>query len=73
MSLIDVIVKSGIADALDTLPGSSKGNKEAVAETFELYIRPDTSWEKRQNIWNMLLFMRWRTYWKQHTIRDLLH
>ncbi len=39
MSLIDVIVKSGIADAIDSLPGGIKGNKEAVAETIENNVR----------------------------------
>ncbi len=39
MSLIDVIVKSGIADAINAMPGGIKGNKEAVAETIENNVR----------------------------------
>ena len=39
MSLIEIIVKSGIADAIGSLPGGIKGNKEAVAETIENNVR----------------------------------
>lgn len=39
MSLIDVIVKSGIADAINDLPEGIKKNKEAVAETIENNVR----------------------------------
>jgi type I restriction enzyme R subunit len=39
MSLIDVIVKSGIAAAVDSLPGGIRGNREAVAETIENNVR----------------------------------
>lgn len=39
MSLIEVIVNTGIVDAVDTLPNGIKGNKEAVAETIENNVR----------------------------------
>jgi len=39
MSLLDIIVKSGIADAINDLPNGIKGNKEAVAETIENNVR----------------------------------
>ena len=39
MSLLDIIVKSGIADAIDGLPSGIKGNREAVAETIENNVR----------------------------------
>ncbi|HDZ79354.1 MAG TPA: HsdR family type I site-specific deoxyribonuclease [Gammaproteobacteria bacterium] len=39
MPLIDVIVKSGIAEAINAMPGGIKGNKEAVAETIENNVR----------------------------------
>lgn len=39
MPLIDVIVNSGIAEAIGGLPGGIKGNKEAVAETIENNVR----------------------------------
>jgi len=39
MPLIDVIVNSGIAEAISGLPGDIKGNKEAVAETIENNVR----------------------------------
>jgi len=39
MSLIDIIVNSGIADAINDLPNGIKGNKEAVAETIENNVR----------------------------------
>jgi type I restriction enzyme, R subunit len=39
MPLIELIVKSGIADAVDKLPNGIKGNKEAVAETIENNVR----------------------------------
>ena len=39
MSLLELIVKSGIADAIDSLPDGIKGNKDAVAETIANNIR----------------------------------
>jgi type I restriction enzyme R subunit len=39
MSLLDLIVKTGIANAINTLPGGLKGNKEAIAETIENNVR----------------------------------
>ena len=39
MSLLDLIVKSGIADAIATQLGGLKGNKEAIAETIENNVR----------------------------------
>ncbi len=39
MSLLDVLVKSGIADALDTLPEGIKKDKDAAAETIENNVR----------------------------------
>lgn len=39
MSLIDIIVKTGIADAVNSLPKGIKRNKEAVAETIENNVR----------------------------------
>ena len=39
MSLLDIIVKTGIADAIDTLPNGIKSNKEAIAETIENNVR----------------------------------
>ncbi len=39
MSLIDIIVKSGIADAINDLPDGIKSNREAVAETIENNVR----------------------------------
>ena len=39
MPLIDVIVNSGIAEAISGLPGGIKGNKEAIAETIENNVR----------------------------------
>lgn len=39
MPLIDVIVNSGIFDAINGLPGGIKGNKDAVAETIENNVR----------------------------------
>lgn len=39
MSLLDLIVKTGIADAIATRLGNLKGNKEAVAETIENNVR----------------------------------
>lgn len=38
MGLVELIVKTGIADAINTL-GAMKGNKEAVAETIENNVR----------------------------------
>ena len=34
MTLLDLIVKSGIAEAINSLPGGIKGNKGAIAETI---------------------------------------
>lgn len=39
LSLIELIVKTGITDALDCLPNGIKGNNEAVAETIENNVR----------------------------------
>jgi len=39
MSLIDLIVKTGIADAINSLPDGIKHNEEAVAETIENNVR----------------------------------
>ena len=39
MSLLELIVKSGIADAINSLPGGIKGNKDAVAETIANNVR----------------------------------
>lgn len=39
VSLIDLIVKTGIADAIASRLGSMKGNKEAIAETIENNVR----------------------------------
>ena len=39
MPLIDVIVKSGIADAINSMPEGIKGSNEAVAETIENNVR----------------------------------
>jgi type I restriction enzyme R subunit len=39
MSLLDVIVKSGIANAINSQLGGFKGNKDAVAETIENNVR----------------------------------
>jgi type I restriction enzyme, R subunit len=39
MSLLELIVKSGIADAINSLPNSLKGKKEAVAEVIENNVR----------------------------------
>ena len=39
MPLLDLIVKSGIAAAINSLPDGLKGNKNAVAETIENNIR----------------------------------
>ncbi len=39
MPLIDLIVKTGIADAINSLPNGIKGNKDAVAETIENNVR----------------------------------
>jgi len=38
-SLLDIIVKSGIAEAINNLPDGIKNNKEAVAETIENNVR----------------------------------
>ena len=39
MTLLDMIVNSGIADAINSLPKGIKSNKEAVAETIENNVR----------------------------------
>lgn len=39
LSLIDLIVKSGIADAINSMPKGIKGNQQAVAETIENNVR----------------------------------
>jgi type I restriction enzyme R subunit len=39
MSLLDLIVKTGIANAINTQLGGLKGNKEAIAETIENNVR----------------------------------
>jgi len=39
LSLIELIVKSGIADAINAMPGGIKGSKQAVAETIENNVR----------------------------------
>ncbi|MDI6804660.1 MAG: HsdR family type I site-specific deoxyribonuclease [Bacteroidota bacterium] len=39
ISLLDIIVNSGIADAINSLPQSIKSNHEAVAETIENNVR----------------------------------
>ena len=39
MPLLELIVKAGIAGAIDSLPGSIKGNKDAVAETIANNVR----------------------------------
>ncbi len=39
MSLLDIIVKSGISEAIQNLPDGIKQNKEAIAETIENNVR----------------------------------
>ena len=39
MTLLELIVKSGIADAINSLPDGLKGSQEAVAETIENNVR----------------------------------
>ena len=39
MPLIDIIVKSGLSDAIKSLPTGIQGNKESVAETIENNVR----------------------------------
>ena len=39
MALLDLIVNTGIADAINSLPGGLKDNKNAVAETIENNVR----------------------------------
>jgi type I restriction enzyme R subunit len=39
LSLLELIVKTGIADAINSLPEGLKANKEAVAETIENNVR----------------------------------
>ena len=38
-TLLDIIVKSGISNAINNLPQGIKSNKEAVAETIENNVR----------------------------------
>ena len=39
MSLLELIVKSGIANAINSMPNGIKGNREAVSETIENNVR----------------------------------
>lgn len=39
MSLLELIVNTGIADAINSLPDGLKGNREAVAKTIENNVR----------------------------------
>lgn len=39
MSLIEIIAKSGIGDAINSMPNGIRGSKEAVAETIENNVR----------------------------------
>jgi type I restriction enzyme, R subunit len=39
MTLLDLIVKTGIANAINSLPNGLKGNRDAVAETIENNVR----------------------------------
>ncbi len=39
MPLLDIIVNSGIADAINAMPGGIKGDRDAVAETIENNVR----------------------------------
>ena len=39
MSLLELIVKSGIANAINSLPGGIRGNKDAIAETIANNVR----------------------------------
>lgn len=39
MPLLDIIVNSGIADAITSMPGGIKGDRDAVAETIENNVR----------------------------------
>ncbi len=39
MTLLDLIVKTGIAEAINSLPGGIKGNKGAIAETIANNVR----------------------------------
>ncbi len=39
LSLLEIITKSGIADAIANLPGGIRGSKQAVAETIENNVR----------------------------------
>jgi type I restriction enzyme R subunit len=39
IGLLDLIVRSGIADAISNLPNGIKGNKDAVAETIANNVR----------------------------------
>jgi type I restriction enzyme R subunit len=39
LSLIELIVKSGIADAINSMPAGIKGNKDSIAETIENNVR----------------------------------
>ncbi len=39
MTLLEIIVKLGVDEAIDSLPGSIKGDREAMAETIENNVR----------------------------------
>ena len=39
MGLMDLIIKTGIASAINTLPGGLRGNRDAIAETIENNVR----------------------------------
>ena len=39
LSLLEIITKSGMADAINSMPGGIKGSKQAVAETIENNVR----------------------------------
>ena len=39
MGLMELIVKTGIANAINTLPGGLRGNRDAIAETIENNVR----------------------------------
>ena len=59
MPILEIIQKSGIAEAIDTLPAGIKANKEAVAETIENNVRShiiknhllDPAYFENQLIW----------------------
>ena len=39
LSLLEIITKSGIADAINSMPGGIRGSKQAVSETIENNVR----------------------------------